>query len=102
LITDGLVRIIGAVRQELLSGIPDKKQFEKLKNNLSHFPDLPLQTSDFERGAQFYNLCRRKGIQGSHTDFLICSVAYAHDFQIFTVDKGFSQFQKILPIKLFQ
>ena len=102
LIVDGLVRIIGPIRQELLSGIPNKKQFDHLKKNLSYFPDVPLQTSDFERGAEFFNLCRKKGIQGSHIDFLICSAAYAHDFQIFTVDKDFSQFQKILPIKLFQ
>ena len=71
LIIEGLVRIIGPIRQELLSGIVEKKQFDKLKKNLSYFPDLILKTSDFERGADFFNLCRKRGMQGSHTDFLI-------------------------------
>ncbi len=101
LIIDGRVRIIGPIRQELLSGIVEKKQFDKLKRHLSYFPDLILETSDFERGAEFYNICRKKGIQGSHTDFLICAMAYAHDLQIFTTDKDFDRFNKVLPIKLF-
>lgn len=100
LIIEGLVRIIGPIRRELLSGIVEKKQFDKLKTNLSYFPDLILKTSDFERGADFFNLCRKRGIQGSHTDFLICAVAYSHDLQIFTTDKDFVQFNKVLPIKL--
>jgi len=86
----------------LLAGIVEKKQFEELKKNLSYFPDLILKTSDFEKGAEFFNLCRKRGIQGSHTDFLICAVANAHDLQIFTTDKDFIQFKKALPIKLFQ
>jgi len=101
LVIDGLVRIIGPIRQELLSGISEKKQFERLKKNLSYFPDIPLITSDFEQAAEFFNLCRKGGIQGSHIDFLICSVASAHDLQIFTLDKDFDRFQKILPIRLF-
>ena len=100
LIIEGLVRIIGPIRQELLSGIVEKKQFDKLKTNLSYFPDLILKTSDFARGADFFNLCRKRAIQGSHTVFLFCAVAYSHDLQIFTTDKDFVQFNKVLPIKL--
>ena len=102
LVEDGLVKIIGPIRQELLSGITDNKKYEALKRSLSHFSDIPLQTPDFEKGAEFYNHCRKKGIQGSHIDFLICALAYTHDLQIFTMDKDFAQFQKILPIKLFE
>ena len=101
LISEGLVSMIGPIRQELLSGIVDKKQFEKLKKNLGYFHDLPLQTSDFELAAEFSNICRKQGIQGSNTDFLICSVAYNHDLDIFTYDKDFGHFQKALPIRLF-
>ncbi|MDO9027304.1 MAG: hypothetical protein Q7U68_00335 [Candidatus Roizmanbacteria bacterium] len=35
LITDGRIAMIGPIRQELLSGISDTKQFEKLKEKLS-------------------------------------------------------------------
>ncbi len=42
-----------------------------------------------------------ESIQGSHNDFLICAVAYSLDLQIFSTDKDFIQFKKVLPIKLF-
>jgi hypothetical protein len=57
------VRIIGSVRQELLSGIKSERQFEELKYYLSAFPDLALDTADYEKAAEFFNLCRKNGIQ---------------------------------------
>lgn len=100
LIKESRVRIIGPVRQEILSGIKANKQFDLLKKHLSAFPDLPTTTADFEQAAHFYNLARGKGIQGSNTDFLICAVATRYDLSIFTVDKDFEFFQRILPISL--
>ena len=101
LISYGLVRIIGPIRQELLSGIADKKQFKKLKSNLGYFHDIPLRTIDFELAAEFSNICRKNGIQGSNTDFLICAISYHHDLDIYTFDKDFEHFQEFLPIRLF-
>jgi predicted nucleic acid-binding protein len=71
LIKDFRVTIIGPVRQEILSGIQDNKQFTALKKHLDAFEDIPITTQDYIRAAEFYNLCRKNGIQGSHTDFLI-------------------------------
>lgn len=101
LISDGRVVIIGPIRQELLSGIPDTGQFKKLKGSLSFFEDIPLKTGFFEKAAEFSNICRNKGIQGSTTDFLICAVAYFENLFIFTVDADFKNYHKFLPIKLF-
>jgi len=84
-----------------LSGIVEEKQFNKLKKSLSYFPDLELKSYDFERAAEFSNHCRKKGIQGSRADFLICAVAHFHNLQIFTTDTDFIQFKRVLPIKLF-
>ena len=81
--------IIGPIRQETLSGISDQNQFTVLRNRLSAFEDLPLQVDDYETAANFYNLCRRSGIQGSHIDFLICAVAYRKQIPIFTTDEDF-------------
>lgn len=101
LIKELRVQIIGPIRQEILSGIKSKVQFEELRSYLSAFPDLPLETSDFEKAAEFFNLCRRKGIQGSNTDFLICSVAHRRGLEIFTSDNDFLDFQQHLSIKLY-
>ncbi|MCP4611424.1 MAG: PIN domain-containing protein [Planctomycetes bacterium] len=101
LIQEVRVQIIGPIRQEILSGIKSQKQFGKLKSYLSEFPDIPLETAYFEKAAEFFNANRKKGIQGSNTDFLICSVAYHRDLEIFTADKDFVRFQKHIPIKLY-
>ena len=102
LISEVRVQLIGPIRQELLTGIKSKKQFTNLKKHLSTFPDLPLLASDFELAAKYSNLARSKGIQGSHTDFLICSLAHSHNMQIFTVDKDFGLYASVLPIKLYE
>ena len=92
--------VIGSVRQELLSGISNETVFIKLKERLSVFNDYVIQTQDYETAAHFYNICRKNGIQGSHTDFLICAVAHNNDFFIYTIDKDFDLYKKYLPIKL--
>jgi predicted nucleic acid-binding protein len=100
LIDDGRVSIIGPIRQELLSGISNATQFNKLKKVLSTFTDIPLRTEHFEKAAEFSNICRNKGIQGSTIDFLICAVAYLDKLVIYTTDKDFKSYKKYLPIKL--
>ena len=100
LIRDGRVVLLGAVRQEVLSGIRHEAQFERLKAHLRAFPDLELHSDDYELAAEFFNVCRRKGVQGANTDFLICAVATRRHFDILTVDRDFESFQALLPIAL--
>ncbi len=100
LIQDGRAALMGPVRQEILSGVKDKKQFDRLRDNLKAFPDIQLTAEDYEDGARFFNACRAKGIQGSNTDFLICAAAIRRDISILTTDRDFEGFAKILPISL--
>jgi hypothetical protein len=100
-IRSSLIVMIGPVRQEVLSGISAENVFNALKSKLEAFNDHPITTRDYETAAHFCNTCRSHGIQGSHTDFLICSVAYHHDFFILTTDKDFNHYAKYLPIKLY-
>ncbi|MDR3237026.1 MAG: PIN domain nuclease [Spirochaetia bacterium] len=110
IITDNLITlmrntqiaVIGSIRQEVLSGISDKNKFYEIKNKMSVFTDYVAQTSDYEFAAECSNECRRHGIQGSHTDFLICSVAIRNDWKIFTEDADFFEYEKYLPIKRYE
>jgi predicted nucleic acid-binding protein len=101
LIDDGLIAIVGPVRQELLSGIREKAQFDHIRDELRGFLDIDITVNDYETAASFYNACRSRGIQGSATDFLICAIAVRHDFSIFTTDDDFTRYAKILPIALY-
>ena len=101
LIVDQRVLIIGPIRQEILSGYSEMSQFEKLNKKLKYFENTSIIDEDYVQAAKFSNICRKKGIQGSHIDFLICSVAYRLKLQIFTTDKDFEYYQSCLPIRLF-
>ena len=94
--------MIGPIRQELLSGISSPVQYDALKEKLQAFEDLLLPREYYEKAAEFYNTCRRAGVQGSHTDFLICATAAEAGLQIFSSDKDFMLYAKHLPITLHQ
>ncbi len=102
LVTDGRAALIGPIRQEILSGIKERAQFDRLREHLGAFSDTQITQRDYEEAAAFYNQCRAKGFQGSNTDFLICAIATRNDFPIFTTDQDFAHFASVLPIKLHQ
>lgn len=45
-------------------------------------------------------MARKKGIQGSNTDFLICAISSRHEMPILTTDKDFTNFQSVFPVLL--
>ncbi len=101
LIVEGRVVLMGAIRQELLSGIKVKTQFELLREHLRAFPDLELDEGDYEEAASAFNQCRGNGIQGSNTDFLICAAASRRNLAIYTTDRDFQQYAKVLDLELY-
>ncbi len=101
LIDENQVKIIGAIKQELLSGYINKNSYEKLRQKLRYFPNEATLDSDYEAAAEYSNFCRAKGVQGSHTDYLICAVATRCKFKIYTTDKDFTHYAKYLPLSLY-
>jgi predicted nucleic acid-binding protein len=97
---EGRVRIIGLIRQELLSGIRTAAQYEKLRVALRAFPDEPIDTPDYEAAAGASNACRARGIAASVVDALICQSSVSRQWDIFTTDPEFTNYAKTLPIKL--
>ncbi len=82
LIDENQVKIIGAIRQELLAGYADKNSYEKLRQKLLYFPNGPILDSDYEAATEYSSFGRSKGVKGSHVDFLICAVAVRPKFKI--------------------
>jgi predicted nucleic acid-binding protein len=100
LIDQKLVVLCGPVRQELLSGIKLLTQYNQLKSHLRYFEDLVITTADYELAAEYYNLCRLNGIQGSNTDFLLCALSFNNNLKLLTVDRDFLNFKKVIDFKL--
>lgn len=100
LIREGRAQLLGPIRQELLSGIRHDAQFHRLRHHLRAFNDVRLTTTDYEEAARAFNYCRSRGVAGSGVGFLICAVALAHRWPVFTTDRDFLEYSKHLPITL--
>ena len=92
--------MLGPIRQELLSGIRDNAVCEALKDKLRSFPDHLIETEDYETAGAYFNTCRSKGVQGTHTDVLICAVSVRCEFDILTTDNDFRSYSRLLPVRL--
>jgi predicted nucleic acid-binding protein len=101
LIREDRAQLIGPVRQELLSGIREAQQFHKLRDYLRAFEDPRLESFDYEQAAQMHNECRRHGIAGSPTDFLICAIAARRRWEVFTTDRDFDLYARASPLRLY-
>ena len=101
LVREGRVQLIGPIRQELLSGLKDARQFALLEQRLECFPDAQVESLDYVEAARYFNLLRKKGVSGTGTDLLICAVAARNNWPIFTVDLDFTRYALHLPIRLY-
>jgi len=73
LVREGRACLSGAIRQETLSGIRDRRDFERLREHLAAFDDVPAGTDDHEHAAGFFNsACRAKGVAPASIDRSIC------------------------------
>jgi predicted nucleic acid-binding protein len=97
----GRVRLMGPVRQEILSGIREEQQFRRIRDYLRDFPDVELDSLDYEEAARISNACRRGGVVGSPVDMIMCSVSLRHHWEIFTTDRDFTHYRRVIPLRLF-
>ena len=95
-IRDGRVAIIGPIRQEVLSGIKESAQYEKLRRTLRAFSDEPIPTGDFEEAALLFNICRSRGVECGRVDMLLCAVAARKHWSILTTDGGLERCIQVL------
>ena len=100
LIALGQTRIIGPIRQELLSGIGIAEEYERLRARLRIFSDEPLSTEDYEQAAVVSNRCRQVGIAESHIDSLICAAALRRDWTVLTTDLDFARYADVVSIRV--
>lgn len=96
----GSVKVLGIVRQELLSGIKTRQQFENLRQLMDAFPDAEIAAEDYIEAARLGNACYAKGVTPSVVDMLLCAVASRQGWKIFTTDPDFERYSRIIDLKL--
>ena len=55
---------------------------------------------DYELAAEYFNAARKKGIQASNTDFLICALSSRRHMPVYTADRDFLNLQSAIPFAL--
>lgn len=100
LVEEGEAAIIGPIRQELLSGVKDESDFDRLRERLGGIDCIDIRIDDYDQAARFYNQLRSNGIAGSTVDLIICAVAHRYRLPIFTTDRDFERYARHLPIRL--
>ncbi len=85
---DGRVVMIGMIRQELLSGIREQVQYEKVKAALDAFLDEPIETADHEYAARLY---KERRSQAGPVDMLICAVAVRRNWDVLSSDDALNR-----------
>lgn len=101
LVREGRVEVIGPIRQELLSGLKDPRQFALLEQRLDCFPDARIESADYVEAARYLKLLRGRGVSGAGVDLLICAVAARNEWPVFTVDSDFARYARHLPVRLY-
>ena len=96
----GSVKVLGIVRQELLTGIKTRQQFENLREFMDAFQDVEISSEDYVEAAKLANACYAKGVAPSVVDMLLCAVASRHEWEIFTTDPDFERYSRILDLRL--
>ena len=97
-VEEGRASIIGAIRQEVLSGIRDKAKFLKVQRLLLPFSDEPVAPVDYIEAARLFNSCQDHGVQCGAVDMLIAAVAARKKFTVLSYDKGLMRCLGVLGV----
>ncbi len=94
------VFLLGVIFTELLQGVREKKDFDRVREALEPFPLLDLTRHDYRFAAEIRNLCLAKGVPTSTIDVLIAAAAIGHEIPLLTADNDFDRIASVVPLKL--
>lgn len=96
LIETNQAAITGVVIAELLQGIKNEKESQRLERLLGAIHYLKTEDHDWINAGQLAQQLRVKGLTLPLTDILIATIAQRHHISVLTIDKHFQH----LPIHL--
>jgi hypothetical protein len=100
--SDEQVAVPGIVLQELLSGIAEQKQGERVLAAVREsFPVMLATEGDHLKAADLSNLAARKGVALSTPDALIAAQAFNRRASLFTTDDDLPKLAALAGLKLF-
>ncbi len=99
--SDEQVALPGIVLQELLSGIAERSQYEKVLTGVRESFSVVLATEgDHLKAADIVNTASAKGIEFSTPDALIAAQALNRRAALLTTDADFAKLAKLAGLRL--
>lgn len=90
--------VTGLIIAELLQGIKNPKEEQKILSVIDAIPVVELTTDLWIKAGQISSSLRRKGISLPLTDVAIAVIALEYNLSILTLDK---HFEKIEQVKIY-
>lgn len=95
------VVVPGIVMQELLSGIKEPAQVEKLIDVMTGYPILLATKDQHIEAANISNVCRRAGVAAATVDCLIASQCIMGNGALLTLDEDFIRISRHCALRLY-
>jgi len=90
----------GLIIQEVLSGIKEKREREKVRKNLCHFILVMPTLETHVHAVEIYDACQKKGRTiRSAIDCLIAALALEFDLTILESDRDYAHIAQVFPLK---
>jgi predicted nucleic acid-binding protein len=100
-VEEGLPVVVpGICLQEILSGVRDTKQLERLASLMAPYPILVATRADHVAAARIANACRTADIAASTVDSLIAALATRHRARLLTTDHAFDRIRACCALTL--
>jgi len=97
------VFITGLIVQEILTGVKNKKDRDRVRKELDRFILVSPTLETHIQAAEIFDACRKKGFTiRSIIDCLIASLALEYDLTLLENDKDYSFISKTFPLKTFR
>lgn len=95
------VVVPGIVIQELLSGIKDHAQAEKIKGIMEGYPIVLATRDQHVEAANISNACRKAGVAAATVDCLIASQCIMENGVLLTLDEDFKKIAACCALRLY-
>ncbi len=94
------VAIPGIVLQELLSGLREEAQLQRLHRALAGFPCQLASRDHHVAAARLWNRCRAAGVTAAAIDCLIAALCIETGASLLTTDRDFERIADVSPLTL--
>ena len=98
LLSMGLVATCAPIRVEVLSGAPNKREFERLRDLFVSLIEFELPHDVWTRMEEHRFTLARRGYAASLIDLLIALTAQQRQASVWTLDEDFEHIATVIPI----